>query len=72
VTEDLSGLPAIERARRAAELIEHHRALVGHYAGIRADAVAEARADGVKAHELAAALGVTRAAITKLRQRASR
>lgn len=66
-TEDLSGLPAIERARRAAELIEHHRALVGHYAKVRADAVNEAR-ETMTAEQVAAELGVTRAAVTKLRQ----
>jgi hypothetical protein len=66
-TEDLSGLPAIERARRAAELIEHHRSLVGHYAAERADAVAEAR-ETMTAEQVAAELGVTRGAVTKLRK----
>lgn len=66
-TEDLSGLPAIERARRAAELIEHHRSLVGHYASVRADAIAEARKT-MTAEQVATELGVTRGAITKLRR----
>lgn len=67
MTEDLSGLSAISRARRALELIEYHRSLVGLYARVRADAVAEAR-ETMTAEQVAVQLGVTSSAVKKLRR----
>lgn len=67
---DLRLLPPIQRARRAAELIEEHRTLVGHYATMRAQAVLEAQAT-MRASEVAAELGISPSAVTKMTKTAT-
>lgn len=64
--DDLETLPPIERARRALEWVEYHRAEVGRYAAIRLDAITELRAT-MTVKEVAAALGVSTGVITKPR-----
>lgn len=55
----------IAKARRAAELIEHHRDEMAKYARVRAENLAEARKT-MEPQEIADALGVTRSAVYKI------
>jgi len=65
--DDLTHLPPLERAREAARLTERHRGLVGYYASIRAQAIDEA-AQTMSQNDIAAALGVSKKAISKIRR----
>lgn len=60
---DLGNLPPAERARAVPDLI--HRAM-GTLAAVRADAMREMEAGGMKRTEIAAELGISRQQVTQL------
>jgi DNA-directed RNA polymerase specialized sigma24 family protein len=56
----------LERARLCIEDMEGHRQAIARLAEMRAEAIREALAEGMSRSEVARALGVSQAAITKL------
>jgi hypothetical protein len=71
--DDLSGLPALERAVEAERRRSAANAEQGHWAKVRADAVGQMRADGMTLEEIGEALGgISAQAVSKLLRPARR
>jgi DNA-directed RNA polymerase specialized sigma24 family protein len=64
--ERLERMKPLDRAKAAAELVDHHRAATQKFADVRAAAIAEAYDDGLTLAEIAAHLGISAGRVHQL------